>query len=487
MTGASAPETGRRKYIIGIDNGSQSTKVTVFDTSGVPVCEGRQALRPNDTPRPGIVEHPDDDLWDSIGAASRQAMAAFRDEVGGDPRDLIGVGLCTIRFCRALLRSDGTLAQPVMSWMDARVSVPHAEDNPEVAYVTTSSGYISHRMTGQFVDTAANYQGCWPMNTDTWAWDTDRIAEFNLSKDMLFDLVLPGERLGEVTAAASAHTGIPAGLPVIATSNDKAVEALGSGLRSPDTLLVSLGTYIASMTTGDRNAQDVSGFWTNFASMPHQYLYESFGIRRGMWTVSWIRDLLGEEIVHSAREAGLSPEDFLNREAAKVPAGSDGLMTVLDWLAPTDATYRKGSFLGFDGRQGRYHMYRSVLEGIALTIYHCGTTMATELDTQYSHLVISGGGSNSDLFMQIFADVFGIPAQRTAINNAAGLGSAICVAVGLGVYDSFDEAMDHMVTVADTFTPDAANHEVYLAQEKVYRSITSFTDEIYRESARVFG
>jgi hypothetical protein len=44
-----------------------------------------------------------------------------------------------------------------------------------------------------------------------------------------------------------------------------------------------------------------------------------------------------------------------------------------------------------------------------------------------------------------------------------------------------------MVTVADTFTPDAANHEVYLAQEKVYRSITSFTDEIYRESARVFG
>lgn len=481
-----APRPGAGRYIVGIDNGSQSTKVTVFEFDGTPVCEGRQALRPNDTPRPGVVEHPDDDLWDSIGGACRAAMRALR-EIGGDPGDIIGVGLCTIRFCRALLRTDGTLAQPVMSWMDARVSVPHAEDNPDVASVTASSGYISHRMTGRLVDTAANYQGCWPMDTDTWEWDEERFADFNLTREMLPDLVMPGERLGEVTGAAAAHTGLPAGLPVIATSNDKAVEALGCGLRDRGTLLVSLGTYIAGMATGERNVSDASGFWTNFASMPHRYLYESFGIRRGMWTVSWIRDLLGEEIVASAREAGLCPEDYLNREAALVPAGSDGLMTVLDWLAPMDATYRKGSFLGFDGRQGRFHMYRSVLEGIALTIHGCATGMAEELGAPFERLVISGGGSNSDLFMRIFADVFGIPASRTAVNNSAGLGSAICVAVGLGVYDSFEEAGDRMVTVADTFDPDPANHDVYVAQEKVYRTITGYTDEIYRESARIFG
>ena len=66
-----------KRYLIGIDNGSQSTKVSVFDEHGVVVCEGRQALRPNDTPRPGVVEHPDDDIWYSIGEASRRAMAAF--------------------------------------------------------------------------------------------------------------------------------------------------------------------------------------------------------------------------------------------------------------------------------------------------------------------------------------------------------------------------------------------------------------------------
>ena len=65
------------KYIIGVDAGSQSAKVVVFDLEGNVVCQGRQVLRPMSRPRNGVVEHPDDDLWDTITAASRHAMAAF--------------------------------------------------------------------------------------------------------------------------------------------------------------------------------------------------------------------------------------------------------------------------------------------------------------------------------------------------------------------------------------------------------------------------
>ncbi|MFD7182606.1 FGGY-family carbohydrate kinase [Streptomyces sp. NPDC059904] len=474
------------RYFIGIDNGSQSSKVTVFDEHGRAVCEGRQSLRPYATPRPGVVEHPDDDLWTSIGEASRRAMAGFP----GDVADIVGVGLCTIRFCRAVLKADGTLAQPVMSWMDARVSRPYEHTLPEARYVTTSSGYISHRMTGVFRDTAANYAGdSWPLDSDTWRWATDDtvLAKSGVPREMLFDLVMPGEVLGTVTAAAARHTGIPEGLPVVATANDKAVEALGCGLRSSDTLLVSLGTYVAGMTVGDRNVRDASDFWTNYACMPHSYLYESFGVRRGMWTVSWLRDLLGEEAVAGARAAGRSVEDHLNAEAAKVPPGCDGLMTVLDWLAPTDAPYRKGTILGFDGRQGRFHMYRSILEALALSVHATGTHMATELGTTYRHTVVSGGGSGSDLMMQIHADVFGIPARRAEVNNAAGLGSAICAAVGLGAYRTFDEAIDAMVRPGAEFTPDRANHDLYRRLGEVYSDIREHTDELYRRSYDVFG
>ncbi|MFG2891102.1 FGGY-family carbohydrate kinase [Streptomyces sp. NPDC048248] len=470
----------RPRYFIGIDNGSQSSKVTVFDEHGHAVSEGRADLRPYATPRPGVVEHPDDDLWTSIGRASRQAMEAFT----GDTADIMGVGLCTIRFCRAVLKSDGTLAQPVMSWMDERVSMPYAHTDPDAAYVTTSSGYISHRLTGNCRDTAANYAGLWPLDPDTWQWTDDdaELARSGIPRRMLFDLVLPGESLGQVTEAAAAHTGIPAGVPVIATANDKAVEALGCGLRTPETLLVSLGTYVAGMATGPRNIQHAADFWSNYASTPHAYLYESHGVRRGMWTVSWYRDLLGEEAIVHAREAGLSVEEYFNTEAAKVPPGSDGLMTVLDWLAPTEAPFRKGTILGFDGRQGRFHIYRSILEALAMTIHDSATRMAGELGIEYREVIVSGGGSRSDLMMQIHADVYGIPTRRAEATSAAGLGAAICAAVGLGVYPDFDQALQSMVRPGKTFLPDRANHSLYRCMEEVYRDVRSHTDAIYRRT-----
>ena len=131
------------KYILGIDGGSQSTKVLIFDMDGNVVCEGKESLRPNSMPRPGIVEHPEDDLWDSLKNASKKTLDAF----GEDRKEIVAVGLCTIRFCRALLREDGTLYSPVMSWMDERVSRYHEQVSDEIAYVTTSSGYITHRLT----------------------------------------------------------------------------------------------------------------------------------------------------------------------------------------------------------------------------------------------------------------------------------------------------------------------------------------------------
>ena len=189
-------------YVMGIDGGSQSTKVVIYDLQGTVVCEGRQPLRPMSLPAPGVVEHPDDDLWDSLVIACRLALSRFP----GDPADIAGVGLCTIRFCRAVLRKDGSLASPVMSWMDARVSRPHEQVNPEVEYVTTSSGYIGHRLTGRFRDTAANYAGQWPIDSDTWDWTADDSVfdGSQLTREMMFDLVMPGDVLGAVTAAAAA-------------------------------------------------------------------------------------------------------------------------------------------------------------------------------------------------------------------------------------------------------------------------------------------
>jgi sugar (pentulose or hexulose) kinase len=407
----------------------------------------------------------------------------------GDIKSILGIGLCTIRCCRACLKEDGRLASPVLSWMDLRLARPYEHENPLVRYVTTTSGYITHRFTGQFKDTAANYEGMWPIDKDTWQWskDPDVLKTCNVPRNKLFKLEMPGTILGYVSNEASEQTGIPAGIPVVATANDKAVEALGAGLTPGKTALVSLGTYIGGMVYGEKNVTDPNTFFTNLASIPNDYLYESGGIRHGMGTVSWLRNLFGEDVRSKAQSLGLSPEELLNSEAQKVAPGCDGLMTVPEWLAPPDKPFKKGIMIGFHGRHTRAHLYRSMLEAIALTMKNHVEAMCRELDMGLDQIIVSGGGARSDVFMQIFADVFGVPAMRNDITDAAGLGSAICAAVAAKAYDTFEAAIEQMVRIRDRFYSIAKHTSLYeKLNTDVYRHITEFTDPVLEKSYPIF-
>ena len=262
---------------------------------------------------------------------------------------------------------------------------------------------------------------------------------------------------------------------------------LGSGSLGETTALVSLGTYIAAMVHGHEYHAEPVSFWTNFASVPHRYLYESNGVRRGMWTLTWFLDMLGDEVAERAVSLGLSREAYIEREAAQVPAGSEGLMTVLDWLATTDHPFRKGIMLGFDARHSRGHVYRSILEAIALTMQHHVDAMCAELGIALDEIVVSGGGANSPLFMSIFADVFGIPASRSIDGGGAALGAAMCAAVAAGVHPTIEVAALSMVKGRETFTPNPGNNRVYARMaDTVYHDIRSHTDALFERSYPIF-
>jgi len=465
----------RDHYFIGVDSGSQSTKVSIINQRGEILQSASRPLRPMINRAPGWVEHPDDDLWDSLKGALSDLMPAFK----GSASDIRGIGLCSIRCCRVFLKKDGSLAAPVMSWMDVRAYVPY-EDEPGIGYTGSTSGYLTFRLTGELKDTIANaYQYQFPVDMDTWKWTEDpkAFSAFRIPKEKLLDMYLPGTVLGRVSPAAAAETGLPAGIPVVATANDKAVEALGSGLIEPKVALLSLGTYITSMVVGERNLPDTDTFFTNLSCVPHRYLYESTGIRGGMWHISWFKGIIGEDLAQRARAAGRSVEELLEEEAVRVPAGSDGLLTVPDWLAPATALHKKGVMIGFDQRHTRGHMYRSIMEAIAMRMKNNLDGMAGSLGTAAERLVVCGGGSNSDLFMQIVADVYGLPAVRNRINGAAGLGAAISVAVATGVYGDYAEAVREMVHQEDEFLPIEANMRVYrIINEGSYRELTTMLE-----------
>jgi len=472
------------QYFISIDNGSQSTKVYIINQEGKIIHSATEILQPMIFRKPRYVEHPEDDLWDSIKTALNRLMQGFK----GDISLIKGIGLCTIRCCRVFMKKDGNLAAPVMSWMDVRAYEPF-ENDEEIAYTCPTTGYITHRLTGEMKDTAANaFQWQFPVDMETWKWSEDKeyFDGFKIPKEKLLELQMPGTVLGTVTKEAAELTGLPEGLPVVATANDKAVEALGAGLINSSRGLFSLGTYITSMVAGTENRPPHDDYFTNLSCIPNRYLFESGGVRRGMWLISWFRDLIGEELNEKAREKGVSAEYILEEEAKEVVPGSDGLMIVPDWLAPAYQAYRKGVMIGFDGRQGRGHIYRAIMEGIALTLNNHYQSMIKTLGTAPEKIIISGGGSNSDLFMQIFADITGTPVIRNEMNGSAALGAAICTSIATGCYPDFETAVKKMVKEKDEFLPNVEIHEKYKnINEKVYHKLPQLLEDTLKQIHRL--
>lgn len=466
------------QYVLGIDGGTQSSKVSIYNLQGKLICSSVQQLEPIALSNEGLSIHPNDDVWDSIAKACRDAMNKFPY----DRKLILGVGLCAIRCCRVLLDKNGQLTMPVISWVDPSLSERYEHHDQGVAYVTTTSGYIGHRLTGEFKDTSANYEGVWPIDKHTWQWSEDDslIAQCNIPRNMLFDLVNPGEKLGCINPKAACLTGLPEGLSVFATANDKAVEALGAGLDQSPTVLISLGTYIGGMAYGEFDGTQAQAYFHNMSCIPQRFLHESGGVRQGMGTVSWFRDLLGGSLLECVDSESLTPEDILNKEAATIPIGCDGLVTLPDWLAPNEQTFKRGAMIGFNSFHTRGHIYRSILESIALTMKNHIDQMCLESTLRPETLILSGGGANSEVFMKIFADVFNLPVQTNQVAGAASLGAAICASVGSGAHSSFDDARTSMVTMNEVYLPDTQRARRYAELNTVFKQISEQTDVINR-------
>lgn len=478
------------QYLMSMDVGTQSAKVIIFDIKGNIICQGVEPLKTIEVPGPALAIHPGDDIWEAIQIALDKVMKAFVGK-GLDASNIKAIGLCVIRCCRTVLKSDHTLAYPVIGWMDKRLNYPYKWEEAfgdDVKYVSTSSGYITFRLTGEFKDTCANYIGQWPMNDKTldWSDNPEDWKKFNLTRDMVADLVKPGEVLAPLRNDLCDKYGLPRGIPVVATAHDKAVEALGAGSLDNGTILISLGTYIAALTSGKNYVENSVDYWPFQASIPNRYIYECWGVRLGMWSISWFRDNFGQAAVYDSDEKGLIVEEILNREAQKVPAGSDGLLTLHDFAAPPHAEFRKAAFLGLDSRHTRAHMYRSLLEGIGFTLKNHVDKMNKELNEPTKAIVVSGGGANSDLFMQVLADIFGVPARRNVMRGSAAVGCAINAGYAVGIFKDYDKAISDMVQVQDIFEPNMKNHELYnKLNEDVYKHIQEHLDPLFEKLHKI--
>jgi ribulose-phosphate 3-epimerase len=178
--------------------------------------------------------------------------------------------------------------------------------------------------------------------------------------------------------------------------------------------------------------------------------------------------------------------DDVNEAAARVPPGCEGLV-VQEHLqgnrTPHVDPASRGAVVGLTLKHGRAHVYRAILEGISF-----GTRLIFDSmkDAGYvpESVTVAGGATNSELWLQIHADVAGVPFKRTRCADAPALGCAALAAVAAGAHADVPAAVAAMVHDAGVVTPDAHAHAAYAAAYAAYKATYHATKRVVRGLAR---
>jgi len=182
----------------------------------------------------------------------------------------------------------------------------------------------------------------------------------------------------------------------------------------------------------------------------------------GTYTISWFQERFGQTCQVSGNLTGL---DAWDAAIADLPPGAGGLLLVPYWnsvLSPHWDALASGIVVGWRGVHDRRHFYRAILEGIAFEQRLCIEGIEAATGQPITALIVMGGGSRSDLWRQMIADVTGKPVRRSRTSEATALGAGILAAAGAGLFTGAREAAASMTGLeTGAEMPDPARHEIY--------------------------
>jgi sugar (pentulose or hexulose) kinase len=312
---------------------------------------------------------------------------------------------------------------------------------------------------------------------------------YPIERDKLPKLVKPSEILGYISREASEKSGIPEGLPLIASAADKACEVLGSGVVSPDVACLSYGTTCTVETTHKKYIEVIPFFPPYPSAVPDCYNTEVM-IFRGFWMINWFKKEFGLKEIQLAKQLGRPAEELFDDLIKDIPAGSMGL-TLQPYWSPglkTPGMEAKGAIIGFGDVHTRAHVYRAILEGLVYSLREGLARTIKRTKVPVNKIIVSGGGSQSRQAMQITADVFNLPTFRPHTYETSSLGAAIDAAVGMKFFSDHIAAAGSMTRTGEQFIPDSRNVEMYnQLYYKVYSKMYNQLQPLYEQIRNVIG
>jgi ribulose kinase len=301
----------------------------------------------------------------------------------------------------------------------------------------------------------------------------------------------PGARVGGLTPAAAAHLGLPAGLTVAQGGADAFIGILGLGVLRPGELALLTGSshLHLGLAPAPMHGAGVWGTYEGALGVEGLHVIEGGQTSTGS-VAAWFRRLVSPPAGPDGGGADggastLRSYASLDAEAAAVPPGAEGLLCqehLQGNRTPHTDPHSRGALTGLTLRHGRGHIFRAILEGVAFGTRAVLDAMRLQGFTP-TRIAVAGGAARSPLWLQLHADVTGLPLTLTRCGEAPALGCALLAAVAAGAHASVADAAAAMVHVERTVTPDAAAHAAYEPFFQAYVQLYHATKGVVRAAA----
>lgn len=490
--------------VLGVDIGTQGTKAALFDQDGACVADAFEKSRLNHPSR-GAVEEDPERQFRSVCRTVAHCMKAS----GIKASDVVGIGIAGQMAGVIGVGDDGKNVTPYDSWLDTRcesqikkmdqcagdtivrragcaASYNHGpkklwwkENKPKVfrqiAAFVQPGGYAAMRLCGlagkdAFIDdTYLHFSGF--ADNRKRLWDDETCKMFKMPREKMPNIVSPHAVIGELTKSAARSAKLDAGTPVVAGCGDTAASFLAAGAVAEGICVDVAGTASVFGATTSRFRADsrhrmlgcgrsaVPGLW-------HPYAY----INGGGMNLEWFRS----QIAKRGQRNGSLTFASLDQSASRLKE-----CDALPWFIPhlggrvcPSQPGLRGAWVGLDWEHHQAHMYRSILESVALeyAIYR-DVLMSIDSTFKMRELRVTGGGEASSLWNHIKADVLQCPVRKIKESSGAPMGAALVAGFGVGLFKSLAAAARRWVTLGDRVTPQRKSAKHYEARISTYRKL----------------
>ena len=312
------------------------------------------------------------------------------------------------------------------------------------------------------------------IGTLTWSREVFEAAGIDMSR--MSKPVPTGTPAGTLTPDAARQTGLNRSCIIVSVSHDQVAAAVGAGAFDGSIAVDGAGT-VECLTPVYDSLPDITVMSRGYFSVvphavPGKYVAYAFSYTGGA-LIQWCVETFAKNEKALAEAEGISVYDYLERQYGKdEPSGLLVLPHFAGAATPYMDTGSKGAILGLTSATTAADLYRACMEGVAYEM-RLNYEALHGSGIHFEKLHATGGGAKSKLWMQMKADILGLPITALKTADAGTVGCAMLTGIVAGCFRDLQDAAAHMVHPSETYLPRQELHEKYTEIYQRYRGVYS--------------